>query len=297
MHTSALLVRPEPGWALPLLEQLHPGATVAVFADAKAGLEARRAGLIFRDTFTVLSPGGLIAMVLLLRAPFKQKVVAQALMTGSGAMYIDGCRVSSTDKYNRAPASSGFTGIYGYKLGSGRASDSSSVGRWPTNVVLVHGEECVRAGTIRVAAPSPARRKSEQIDDSGSHEGWKRPGGSINTRHSPGYGDKDGKETVAAWNCQSDCPVARLDSQSGVSRSNTREPTGRAIYPTEGTSMIWNPNSVMDNTKRGFVDSGGASRFYPQFASEAELLGWVATLLGGNPLGVTEAHATIEGAL
>ena len=64
--------------------------------------------------------------------------------------------------------------------------------------------------------------------------------------------------------CEPGCPVARLDEQSGVIKGVVRQPTGKAVYPTEGTAMNWNSNSVIDNTVRGFGDTGGASRFFKQ---------------------------------
>ena len=69
---------------------------------------------------------------------------------------------------------------------------------------------------------------------------------------------------VANWICEPVCPVARLDEQSGVITGVVRQPTGKAVFPTEGTAMNWNSNSVIDNTVRGFGDTGGASRFYKQ---------------------------------
>lgn len=59
-----------------------------------------------------------------------------------------------------------------------------------------------------------------------------------------------------------ECPVRDLDGQSGVSSSAMRSPTGNPIYPTEGTSMVWNSNDVRDTSTRGFEDAGGASRFF-----------------------------------
>ena len=56
--------------------------------------------------------------------------------------------------------------------------------------------------------------------------------------------------------------VAALDDQSGTTHGVVRKPTGKAIYPTEGTSMTWNANNVVDTTTRGFADIGGASRFF-----------------------------------
>lgn len=70
--------------------------------------------------------------------------------------------------------------------------------------------------------------------------------------------------------CESGCPVARLDEQSGVIKGVVRQPTGKAVYPTEGVAMNWNSNSVIDTTVRGFGDTGGASRFYKQVGGSDE---------------------------
>ena len=62
-----------------------------------------------------------------------------------------------------------------------------------------------------------------------------------------------------------------LDEQSGVSKSNTRQPTGGQILNPE---TGWNQNAMIDKTVRGFNDSGGASRFfYCAKASKAERAG------------------------
>lgn len=50
-----------------------------------------------------------------------------------------------------------------------------------------------------------------------------------------------------------------LDEQSGVSKSNTRQPTGGQILNPE---TGWNQNAMIDKTVRGYNDAGGASRFF-----------------------------------
>jgi len=50
-----------------------------------------------------------------------------------------------------------------------------------------------------------------------------------------------------------------LDEQSGTSKSAIRPPTGKAILDTK---KGWNENSMTDQSTRGFIDSGGASRFF-----------------------------------
>ena len=50
-----------------------------------------------------------------------------------------------------------------------------------------------------------------------------------------------------------------LDEQSGVSKSNTRQPTGGQILNPE---TGWNQNAMIDKTVRGYNDAVGASRFF-----------------------------------
>jgi site-specific DNA-methyltransferase (adenine-specific) len=82
-----------------------------------------------------------------------------------------------------------------------------------------------------------------------------------------GYSDESGQETVEDWECAPGCPVRVLDEQSGEGKGTIRQPTGNPIYPTDG-SVAWNSNSVMDNTVRGYSDSGGAARFFHNFEPE-----------------------------
>ena len=82
--------------------------------------------------------------------------------------------------------------------------------------------------------------------------------------------DKPAVEAVAAgqevedWACVEGCPCLDLDQQSGPTKGVVGQPTGNSIYPTEGTSVQWNPNNVKDTTTRGFQNEGGASRYFKQ---------------------------------
>ncbi len=80
--------------------------------------------------------------------------------------------------------------------------------------------------------------------------------------------------------CTPDCPVRLLDQQTGERPSTL---TGRAD-PTQihenpgdnhGTSTFGGGNSKV------YADSGGASRYYPQFTNEDEMIGWMQRLLEG----------------
>ena len=61
--------------------------------------------------------------------------------------------------------------------------------------------------------------------------------------------------------CVPDCPVAGLDEQSGVSTSTKGKPR-KSAAPGEGYGMT--------HTGTEYADTGGASRFYPQFTWDPE---------------------------
>ncbi len=55
-----------------------------------------------------------------------------------------------------------------------------------------------------------------------------------------------------------------LDEQSGISKSSTRQPTGKFKYanPDGGDSVAMKGSNTKDTTVRGHNDSGGASRYF-----------------------------------
>ena len=81
--------------------------------------------------------------VVVARKPLIGTVVANVLAHGTGALNIDGCRVTTTDRFGGgAKGTSGFAAGYehdGWVAGSDK-------GRWPANVILTHapgcGDEC-----------------------------------------------------------------------------------------------------------------------------------------------------------
>jgi len=79
-----------------------------------------------------------------------------------------------------------------------------------------------------------------------------------------------------AWTCHPSCPVRLLDKQSGERPSGTSN--GNALVgeiPTKGIPL-----------RRGTLisryDTGGASRFYPQFKNLSECLDWINKLINPN---------------
>jgi hypothetical protein len=71
-------------------------------------------------------------------------------------------------------------------------------------------------------------------------------------------GDANGEEDVAVYQCEEGCPVAAVDTQSGISKS-----TVDLNLNTEPSPSSWLPGLPMARVSRG--DTGGASRFFPNF--------------------------------
>ncbi len=140
-------------------------------------------------------------------------------------------------------------------------------GRWPPNVVLVHAPGCTNVGTRVVQnlsggvhlSPGSVRNSYRKI---ALRTEWQA------------YGE-GGKETVAAWKCDPRCPVRLLDEQSGERRS-------AGNYPTTFSNGGGFTKGDIGKNAQGplYDDAGGASRFYPQFRDEGELLEWIERLVG-----------------
>jgi predicted RNA methylase len=138
------------------------------------------------------------------------------------------------------------------------------LGRWPSNLLLTHHPSCREVGTRKVKSQSPSVPNPRfDSDDPGSSLEFKAGKGRDGTM-SAGYADGDGTETVPAYDCHPDCPVAALDRQAGELTSGkmlagTRRSQGggyRGGFPGEATRTD-TPG-----------DSGGASRFYFQATFE-----------------------------
>ncbi len=220
---------------------------------------------LFEGFGTALKPAW--EPVLCFRKPLAEETLAdQVAATGTGGMNIDGTRIKHAsaedfekhkEQVERIKEKGGsWDGSWKNSSDLSGASEVTSAGRWPPNVILTHSPECKQVGTRKVPAPTINRFTDgmKPFGDGAGHP-YETSGG--------------GEEEIPVYECVEGCPVKALDAQSGVSKSTTRQPTGNPIYPTEGTNVIWNPNSVMDTTVRGHDDAGGASRYFPQFVPEA----------------------------
>lgn len=255
---------------------LASGAHMVVFApDERAALEARRYGFTLRDTLLVYSPGR-AEVAYLLRKTLGEPTVAENLMKhGTGGINIERCRVSwgaekpSQEEWNR--------------LGSGGSGESTTAflqhtaireyyakglipvpsGRWPTNLVVIHGPGCRLVGTRSVSSRT---REFPEGDEGRADTGtWRFRPTEATAR---GYGD-NGEEEIPLWQCSEDCCVPDIDLQSGYTVSNPRPRHNRVV------GLF--PHSPQESF--GYADKGGGSRFFPQFASRAELLDWIEKLI------------------
>jgi hypothetical protein len=262
------------GWQAKTLD-LVPGAHVAVFTgQADVGIEGRLLGLEMRDALLVLRPGPSTGLIFLFRKPCEESTVTgQVLKTGTGGINVDGCRVGSGADKGVWPIT-GRTDNRQSMAGPMQAVETdTTVGRWPPNVLIIHAPECRRGGTKRVKGSAVSKTFHGSYDgesNTGLLRGWSHPGNQ--------HADKDGLETVAAWECGVGCPVPILDALSGD-------------RPVSGSAMAGRPTH-RPATDAGFSrggsggtsgalpnDSGGASRFYPQFVDEVELRTWMTRLI------------------
>ena len=277
MHSAAIIAA-KAQWSAHLSERLHPGAHVALLtADEYQAIEARRAGFEIRDTLLLLWPQT-TSFAFLLRTPFPGGTTDQIEMTGTGVLHVDACRIAADlSEFFSATGKprSGMGHAKGYGMGEGYGGDRANpphvAGRWPANACFIHGPACQRIGEKRIDGhkgyPNGPGGSSVQFSQKGT----------VTTRAAAwaGHADADGKETVAVWACQDDCPVKLVDKQSGITTSGAMK---REVPGYEGNSATpFLRGRSGPSNQHG--DSGGASRFYPQFASPWELLGWLRTLI------------------
>lgn len=193
--------------------------------------------------------------IILARKPPIGTVAANVLAHGTGALNIDACRIATTDNLNGGAYAENGTERHDGDENWGRSklpgderegaalgmlADGATTGRdfvqpsgrWPANLCLSHSPGCERVGTKTLAE--------------------------VTLR----------KETVAAYSCTPDCPVAELDRQSGERPVSGAAKSGvPAVAPNNGmfaSRFASGGNGVMHN------DTGGASRFFNTFQADEE---------------------------
>ena len=208
------------GWAHGAHDLLVSGAHAVVLGDIRVPLEAEDAGFEVRDCLLVLGVLGL-GRAWLLRKPLSCGTLAeQVLATGTGGLWVDGCR-----------------------SGVGTVKSLKDGARRPTAFGMMN------------------------------ESGWK-PTEQVRNA----YGGTEGLEEVTLWVCTPGCPVPTLDEQSGEKPPSFRK--ANTGTKTERLSMAGSMN--LTGKAFGHHDSGGASRFFPQFASVSDLDSWLLRLILGE---------------
>ena len=246
-------------------------------------MAAENVGFEVRDCLTVVGPQ--VHRVWLLRRPCEAATVAsQVLATETGGIWIDGCRVHS------GPSAGGvISGASALGQGSGwnphtnrttGIDRSMAAGRWPCNLLLVHTPGCRQEGVKKVKGSNPPGMDRGSALGSFNDDGWRA------MERKPGfYTDAQGVETINSWTCSSECVLPILDIQSGISTSSN-DP-----LRFKGTTKFKNGHFVKDgdlaaatiknDMATAYGDSGGASRFFPQFGNDTELDAWLTRLVNG----------------
>ena len=255
-----------------VINDLRPGAHFIYLADPAAGVMGRQHGLELRDTMLVLCPEGEI-IAFLYRKPLEGTVAENILRHGIGALNISRCRVG-TEGGTRRDGLATKPNDAGWENMRGHGVMSIGEGRWPTNLVLVHGPDCVHEGTRRFKPTNGSGVAVNRNKQPGTMNSWlyKRQSQVGEDRT---YLEQDGSEAIPSWTCEPGCPVAALDEQSGDCSSpwigNDSTAKGRTIMGrTTGSDYVSDP----------YRDAGGASRFFPQFANHHDLRDWLLKLIG-----------------
>jgi len=266
-----------------------PGQHLVIIGQELDALRWRARGLVLRDSLVIALPGPTSLIAFLFRVPLAESVITGNILThGQGAICIDACRIPTnsadaqamtrcnTPGSHRMMASKSPIGTFTRSSGSG-ALDTAK-GRWPTNLLLVHGPGCRHVGTRSIKGISGGEHI---VRRSGAHAAAK--GHQTIGRIQPprkGHANADGTETVTAWECQPDCPVRLLDEMGGALKSGT----GNNI-PSLGKHVAYDGFDrkafrTNDRVTRDYNDSGTASRFYPQFPDLHTAVEWLGLLVG-----------------
>ena len=184
--------------------------------------------------------------------PLDGTYAENALKWGVAGINIDGSRVGKDTKIN----SCGRTGKNPYQSKDEKLNDINNIksevkGRFPANVLLSHSPGCVKKGVKKVGSG-----KATGYDFGNSKQG------NVSIINNIKSCEHYGTEIVENWQCVDGCPIKLLDEQSGILKSG-----GSAGMRQRKAINTWGgvPQNYPKETSR-LPDSGGASRFFKNFA-------------------------------
>lgn len=209
--------------------------------------------------------------ILVFRKPVEGTIAENVLKYGTGGLNIEATRVkhASKEDFEKHKAMVDRLKEQGGSLGDSwknssdlsGANDVKTSGRWPPNMVMAHADGCKKVGTkkvkatsISVGSPTQAVRRSGVHSEVGGHQTIGR------VQPVTGHADADGQETVEAWECVEGCPVQALDEQSGTLKN------GGDVHQGNGPGGF--SGNIGGKPTNYAGDSGGASRFFPQFEAD-----------------------------
>ncbi len=196
----------------------------------------------------------------LARKPLEEKtLVKNVLKHGTGAINVDGCRVSGdTSEFINPTTGKPRSGVGQHYSDSGEfggenANPPHVAGRWPANLILSHTECCERVGFRTVERPVVGVDAAQQqtTNEWGALQSARTTVGTV-------------EEEEEVWKCVDGCSVRALDMQTGnrpSTLSGKADPTVKHTNPGDnsGSSSFGGGNSAV------YADNGGASRFFNTF--------------------------------
>ena len=201
--------------------------------------------------------------IVLARKPLEKglSIAENVLKWGTGGINIDGCRITTNDdlakNYNSIRKSDDEMGERGYKMGFrqgkdsyAEATESTSLGRFPANLILSHHPECTLNGLKKVKGTSTGNGSAIVGEQSNGVINPIRRGKFIDKT------DENGEETIEDWTCHEDCPIKIMDEQSGV-----KQTTRNMSYQRSGGEFI---DGIPNQKEKSWFKSefGGSSRFF-----------------------------------
>ena len=247
----------------------------------------RSRGIEIRDCLSVQTTED-PRFILLGRREMDDSVVRSVVRDGTGALMLGACRIGVEQRtYDLKGAAENLNqltregndqddakglGAYGIEAKQVRIGEKTVRGRFPANLIFVHGEGCRKVGTKKV------KNTSGSVSGNEPSAVTKNAYGDFQGRKSfNAYKNEDGKEEVPDWNCQPDCPVRLVDEQSGVLESGFME---AGVTFTCNSQSYGKFSGVTQRDTYG--DEGGASRFFKQVQTEDGLDEYLNKLIRGD---------------
>ena len=178
--------------------------------------------------------------IVMARKPLEGTVADNVLKHEVGALNIDATRIGSEEiKINVLEQWSGF--------GEKEKPDyqtKSNTGRWASNVMFGHAEDCEQIGT-----------KEDEFT------GGKKGSGGFATGYQKGDDYDNKKVSVPVWKCADGCPVKALDEQAPNKGNLFKKKRNKGTSGGSGDS--WTNGGKAAGEDNGFYDApSGASKFF-----------------------------------